>query len=303
MKLEDFISSNNYGNNRFANRLGGYKLLGDSRVNPKLQILTPKRAPLSAEPQALTDCVRLYLFGYRELDLPKFVKHGKGHRHGAIAHDHHIGLVCFIENRVEKESLFGLLHVGLSEIPKLMHLAQLCGQSEFGFSHRLLPTDLDLDEKLEYKDDDEEEDSVPGSIFSLRSSRLSPRAEHDIVCNLQNDPTAIAAWTYLGRVEGKLSTIFISVKNEPSSITTEQYRAVTSLVRLIYTVEYGVDFYPFCAVIEELPKVMKILTTIPSSLLKEWFDQYINELLLHEMAEIRTIAKYYVDAEASKGLV
>lgn len=287
MKLETVISKKIPKNLLFSNRIGGYSLFGDGRANTKIPLLVPNKNALSQSLDKFLECVEVVPIGYRERDShhPEQAMGSKKAK-WRPAFERQLGMFCLIINTSETnpECMFGLLSLEVAEIPMLTQIAHLCdGDHTFSFANVELEKDLKLS---------------PATLFVRKDAQL--RFDYERVCNLDRTKGTLALWTVLSRRQLYQDAIFIRGERKPSPLTKEQYQALVTFVRLFSTIEYSLDFYGFTPVLEDHQKVMEDLATVDHPTIKEWFEQYINELLLHEMAEVRTIMKYYVDA-TSKG--
>lgn len=284
MKIEDFIAQKPPKSISFVDRMGGFNLYGDGKLNPKLTLLVPKKDGIASNFEAIKQDIVVIPFGYREQD--NYDQEGytvSKHGSKSISFDRQLCVFSLLLNTNPEtpECAFGLLLFNIAEVPKLMQLANLCdGRHIFYFDDVMM-----------------EKTPAESSISPMLIRYGTHRTEYERITNLERKNSAIALWTVLKRQLVSDQAIFLSARAEESLLTRDQHAALASFVRLVCTIEYSVDFYGFTPALDEMDKMMEMLATIDRPTIKGWFEQYINELLLHEMADVRTIARYYVDAQ------
>lgn len=300
MKLSELVTIKIPKGILFADRIGGYSLLGDGRANTKVPLLNPNKNALSQFVTEFCEHTVLIPLGYREFGSARETRR-KGFK-GApckVRYDKSLGMFCLLIDTRETnpECVFGLSPLEIAEIPMLMQMSHLCdGNHSFDF--------VRVEVERDQEDDFSFGTPVAKNSFAALTNPVHPnkrvRLEYERITNLEREAGTLALWTALGRPKDHLDALFVRGKAGGSLLTREQYQALVSFVRLFCTVEYSLDFYGFVPAVEDHKKVMATLATIDHPIIKEWFELYINELLLHEMMEVRTIMKYYVDATAEE---
>jgi hypothetical protein len=90
--------------------------------------------------------------------------------------------------------------------------------------------------------------------------------------------------------------IFLALDARPPTLTREEHIALGSFLFYYLTAFEQLCFNVLIRPTDDMQSTMKCLAQIKDIVIKNWIDQFITEMLVHPVPEVRNVAKSYFDA-------
>lgn len=255
--MENFIKKQIPKGFYFTSQIDDYSILGSGTFNSKVPIFKLKND--LNEKDLLTETYEIIPLGYRGLVYYKRRGFDKKTRKQAWRGTSGFALFCLLIDKKQLVCTFGFLFLESKEICKLVQIANLIdGEHCFYFESH--------------------EGNLPSPI-QLTS------------CIVTSDPkTRIIHWNNF-QCQDKYFRLYLSSQKRTPFLTKIQHAALINFVRLFCVIEHTFDFFSFTASTEGVQQVMSNVSTIEVPCIEDWYQQYLNEMLVHEMSEVRVLAK------------
>lgn len=258
----------------------GVSLIGEGAPSKNaLKVFYPRKKSLGEDLEEINEQIEVFPLGYR-----RYRDHSHLNSYGKSPHyAQRIALFCLLKNATDVEDplMLGFFSIGGQWFPKIVLLANLMDSTTSFTLNGVLETQY----------------SFPASFGKLGGASLA--AENALFDPYKECQTLMEVFCFSQKQ--KLNRFYLQTLKK-QTLTRQQARALCMFIKTLCISVFSFDFYSFGVPIEDVQETMRTLVSIQDVQLKDWYEQYIHELLVHEMTDVRLYAKYYIEACKEQGV-